>query len=95
MSLLDPFNPAGGIKVAYHGGNTCGKAAEDTAETVDICSAMLGAKDKTEAYCARSLTLNIKCRNEINTIPNTTEVIFVQFIFIITVRLIINFLISP
>jgi hypothetical protein len=74
MSLLDPFNPAGGVTLTYHGGNTCEKASENTGEVVETCSAMLGSKDRTEAYCARSLTLNIKCRNEINTIKNSTEV---------------------
>lgn len=75
MSLLDPFNPAGGISIKYQGGNTCSKASDvDEAEAVETCSAMLGAKDAAEAYCTRSLTLNVKCRNEVSDITNVTEV---------------------
>jgi hypothetical protein len=77
MSLMDPFNPAGGIRVKYNGGNTCSKASDvDELEDVGTCSAMLGPKGAAEAYCTRSLTLNVKCRNEVSGISNTTEVKF-------------------
>lgn len=64
MGILDPVQPASGIYIKYHGGNTCPNSYSDK-----------GSCNTLNSYCSRSFQLNINCHNEIDAIPEHEEIV--------------------
>lgn len=73
LELASPSKPAAGVSIMYRGGNTCPATSSDMeALSNEVCS-VRGLKDGNN-YCARSLKINLLCKNEVKEIPKVAAI---------------------
>ena len=73
LELANPSRPAAGVSIIYRGGNTCPVGSSDMeALSNEVCT-IKGQKDDNN-YCARSLKVNLLCKNEVKEIPKIAAI---------------------